>query len=526
MDYLMKKTISILFVLVALQLFPQPFTSARSAQAIAGGAKPKLVLAIVVDQFRYDYLLRFRNEYTAGLEQLLTKGAVFLNARYDHFPTFTAVGHAAFLTGAYPSVNGIIGNQWYDRYSGKIISSAENDSVNIVGGTEGTGGSSPHNLLVSTVGDEMKIASNGQCKVFGISLKDYSGIMASGRMADAVIWFDYKTGNFVSSTYYVSDLPDWAKTLNAKRLPDRYKGMEWLGTKLEAEPGTKLNTALFSTAFGSEMMEEIAEAAIKGEQLGQRSQTDLLVLSFSANDYVGHQFGPDSAQVHEMAIATDRLLGKLFAFLDAQVGMANVTVVLTADHGVDPMPEVNAERKMPSGRIDFSSICNAIQKALVKKFGRGQWITSTPEDSIYLNWKLIDSKKLSHEAVERVAAQAALGTPHVFRVYTREQLLKGFEMGDSIGRRIMHGFSERRGADLYVLLDPYYLSVTKGTSHGTPFGYDTHVPLIFMGPGIKAGKHGNSIVINDVAPTLATILDIEIPSGSEGRILTEILDVP
>jgi predicted AlkP superfamily pyrophosphatase or phosphodiesterase len=521
----MKKVYSIIFILVTLQLFSQAPNTGRRKETESGAIKPKLVVAIVVDQFRYDYLLRFKSEYTAGIEQLLAKGAVFVNARYDHFPTFTSVGHAAFLTGAYPSVHGIIGNQWYDRDSSKTINSAADDAVNVVGGAEGSG-TSPRNLLVSTIGDEMKIADKGQCKVIGISLKDYAAIFASGHMADGVFWFDTATGNFVSSNYYVSDLPDWVKALNARRLADRYKGIDWLGTKLETEPGQKLNAMLPYTPFGNELIQEMAEAAIKGEQLGQRSQTDLLVLSYSSNDYVGHQFGPDSTQVHEMALATDRLLGRLFAFLDAHVGMANVTVVLVADHGVDPMPEVNAERKMPGGRIDFSSISDAIQKALVKNFGRGKWIIATPEDSIYLNWKLISSKKLNHEAVDRVAAQAALEIPHVSRVYTREQLMNGFEMGDAIGRRVMNGFSARRGADLYVLLDPYYLSITKGTSHGTPFGYDAHVPVIFMGPGIKAGKFSNSIIVNDVAPTLAKILDIEIPSGAEGRILSEIFALP
>jgi predicted AlkP superfamily pyrophosphatase or phosphodiesterase len=483
------------------------------------------MLAIVLDQFRYDYLLRFRSEYTAGLEQILTKGAVFLNARYDHVPTVTSVGHAIFMTGAYPSVHGIIGNQWFDRKSGKVIDSAADNTVKTIGGADGSG-SSPHNLLVSTLGDEMKIAHKDKCKVLDVSLKDYSAILSAGHMADGVFWFDSKSGNFVSSSYYMPDLPVWAKTFNARRLADSYKGKIWHGIKLEEEAGSKLNTKLPSTPFGNELIEEMAEAAIKGEQMGRHSETDLLVLSFSANDYVGHEFGPDSVEVHDMAIAADKLLGKLFSFLDSQVGMANVTVVFTADHGVAPVPEVNTERKMPGGRVSTSKIRDAIQKALAKKFGRGNWISSALDQSIYLNWDLINSKKLSHESVNQVAAQAALTTPYVFRVYTREQLLNGFEMGDPIGRRVMHGFSAQRGADLYVLFDPYYIASSAGTTHGSPYGYDTHVPVIFMGPGIKTGRFGAGIVVNDIAPTLATILDIEIPIGAEGRILSEIFDRP
>jgi predicted AlkP superfamily pyrophosphatase or phosphodiesterase len=521
----MKKIFSVIFIIVILQLSCRPHNIARKTNGSVGTTKPKLVLAIVLDQFRYDYLQRFRNEYTAGMEQLLTKGAVFLNARYDHVPTVTSVGHAAFMTGAYPSVHGIMGYQWFDRKSGKVIDSAADDSVKLIGGNGGSA-ASPHNLLTSTIGDEIKIANKEQCKVLSISLKDYSAILSAGHMADGVFWFDSKSGNFVSSSYYMSDLPVWAKAFNARRLADSYKGKTWHGIKLDEEPGSKLNAKLPVTPFGNELVEEMAESAIKGEQIGRHSQTDLLVLSFSANDYVGHEFGPDSVEARDMAIAADKLLGKLFAFLDAKIGMANVTVVLTADHGVAPMPEVNTERKMPGGRVSTSKIRDAIQKGLVQKFGRGDWISRALDESIYLNWDLINSKKLDRESVNRVAAQAALTIPHVARVYTREQLLNGYGMGDPIGRRVMHSFSAQRGADLYILFDPYYITSSSGTTHGSPYGYDTHVPVIFMGPGIKTERFGASIVVNDIAPTLATILDIETPIGAEGRILSEIFDRP
>ena len=521
----MKKITLVIFTLVTLQLFGQAPNSVRKPAGAARTMRPKLVLAIIADQFRYDYLLRFKDEYKGGLKQLWDKGAVFQNARLDHFPTVTSVGHAAFLTGAYPSVNGIVGNQWYDRSVGKVIPSAADSSVKMIGGSGGSG-SSPRNLLVSTVGDEMKIADKGRSKVFGISIKDYSGILATGRMANAVFWFENSTGNFVTSTYYAQDLPDWAKSFNAKRLADRYQGMEWLGTRLAGEPGPKLYGMLASTPFGNELIEGLAEAAIVSEQLGRDSYTDLLMLSFSSNDYVGHRYGPDSEQVREVSLATDRLLGKLFRFLEAQVGMANVTVVFAADHGVAPMIEVNAARKMPGGRASFTAIRDAVQKALVEKYGDGNWISGMPEENIYLNWELISSKKLTREEVSREAAQAALTAPNVFRVYTREQLQNGYAMEDSIGRRVMHGYSSQRGADLNIVLEPYYQTISISASHGTPFGYDTHVPVIFMGPGIKPGKYRTSIVINDVAPTLANILDIEIPSGAEGRILSEIFTQP
>ncbi len=523
--YAMDKRLSILFIFVTLQVFCLESNASLTAADRNVRTKPKLVVAIVADQFRYDYLLRFAGEYKAGLHQLLNKGAVFSNARFEHYPTYTSVGHAALLTGAYPGINGIIGNTWYDRESGKLAPSAADETVRLVGGSEGAG-ASPHNLLVSTIGDEMKIASEGKSRVFGLSLKDYSGILATGHMADAVYWFDSKSGNFVTSSYYQQALPEWLKGFNGKRPADQYKGKDWSGVKLPEDIGSRLYGMLQFTAFGNELLEGMAEELIRGEKLGSRSDTDLLMLSLSSNDLAGHNYGPDSAQVRDISMATDRILGKLFQFLDAQIGMKNVTVVFAADHGVAPMPEANSARRMPGGRLDFAVVRDAVQNALVRRYGEGKWIVSMPEDTIYLNWDLIDEKKLTREEVTRVAAQAASSIPHVLRIYTREQLLKGQATDDIIGRRLLKSYSARRGADLYVLPEPYYMFLKMSTTHGTAFGYDTHVPLIFMGPGIRAGRfHGNT-VINDIAPTLATILDIEIPSGSEGRILSEIFSIP
>jgi len=516
-----KKTVLLIIALVLLELSVLSFPAQNSN---ATPLKPKLVVAIVLDQFRYDYLLRFETKYNSGLHRLLTKGAVFANARYEHFPTFTSVGHAAFLTGAFPSQNGIIGNSWYDRESRKIVSSASDNLVQMIGGSGGSS-SSPRNLLVSTLGDEMKIA-NSQAKVFGISIKDYAAIMATGHMADGVYWFNVRTGSFISSTYYSADLPAWVKEFNGKKPADRYQGKASLGNRLPSTADANLYASILISPFGNELIEEIAEQAIESEQLGRDSIADLLVLSFSANDFVGHQYGPDSPQVREICIQTDKMLEKLFQFIDSKVGMSNVTVVLTADHGVAPAPEVNVKRKMPGGRASFSAISNSVQQALTAKYGEGKWIESTPEEAIYLNWDLIKSKKLTQEEVAREAANAIRAIPNVFRVYTREQLMNGMSMGDRVDRCVMHGYFPRRGADLYVLLDPYYIFGTTTTTHGAAFGYDTHVPLILMGPGIKAGKYYAGVAVNDVAPTLSAILGVETPSGSEGRILSEIFTVP
>ncbi len=490
---------------------------ALSALRATAAPQPKLVVAIAVDQFRYDYLTRFRSNYHSGLERLLTKGAVFTNARYQHYPTVTAVGHSTFLSGATPSMSGIIGNEWYERETGKTVTSVSDDSFKMVGATGA--GASPNRMLVSTVGDELKIA-RGASKVIAISLKDRSAILPGGHMADGAYWFDPRSGNFVSSTFYFAELPSWVAAYNSSRPADKYHGAHWLDHTLPGD--TSVYAALEGSPYGNELEESFAELAIKSEKLGQRNVTDLLAISFSANDYVGHGQGPDSPEVKEMSIQTDRVFGKFFAYLDSTVGMANVLVVMTADHGVSPVPEVNAARHMPGGRMSAGVVRKAVEDALVSKYGSGQWLLSPTDVAFYFNSDLIRQKKLDESEVERTAADAARAVPHVFRAYTREMLLRG-EVDIEVGRRVMNGFYPSRGPDMYVLLEPYWIYGAKGTTHSATFSYDAHVPVIFMGPGIKPGRYDQEIAVNDIAPTLATYLDVETPSGSIGRCLAEIL---
>jgi hypothetical protein len=487
--------------------------------ALAADA-PKLVVAIVVDQFRYDYLTRFGSEYHAGLERLLTHGAVFTNARYEHYPTVTAVGHSAFMTGATPSMSGIVGNEWYDRATGKTVASISDDTVKMLGATGE--GASPKRLLVSTVGDELKIARAGS-KVIGISLKDRSAILPAGHMADGAYWFDPRAGSFVSSTFYFADLPEWVKAANADRPADGFRGAHWLNHMLPSD--NSVYAALEGSPFGNELVETFAEQAVRAEKLGQRDATDILAVSFSANDYVGHAYGPDSPEVHEMSLETDRIFGKLFSFLDSTVGLSHVLVVMTADHGVAPVPEVNEARRMPGGRVPQGPIRKAIEEALTSHFGEGSWILNGPDIALYFNQDLIRERKLDPAEVERVAAEAARRVPHVFRAYAGELMASGVAMDDQVGRRVAAGFYLPRSPDLYVLLEPYWLyGGGRGTTHGTTFGYDAHVPVIFMGNGFRAGRYNASATVYDVAPTLATYLDIETPSGSVGRCLAEAMN--
>lgn len=504
----------------ALLLTLPLFVSAQVAK------RPKLVVAIAVDQFRYDYLVRFRDQYSGGLSRLLTQGAVFTNAHYEHFPTVTAIGHSTFLTGAIPSISGIIGNDWYDRETKKMIASIEDSKVQMLGGAGRAGkAASPRRLLVSTLGDELKMAGRGS-KVIGISVKDRSAILPAGHMADGAYWYDAEGGSFVSSTYYFKELPAWARDFNQTRLADKYEGAEWKpvagGTALKTmgkKSDAKYYSSLESTPYANELIEKFAESAIAGEQLGRRNATDVLTVSFSANDAIGHNVGPDDPQVKDISIRTDRLLADLFKYIDAQVGMRNVLVVFTADHGVAPLPELNQERRMPGGRVH--GVTEAVTKRLTEKYGAGKWVEGGIEVSMYLDYDLIRSKKLQLKEVEETAAEAARELKHVFRVYTKDQLIHGAVPGDPIDKRILNGFNQQRSPDVIVLLDPYYLTGKTGTSHGTAFGYDTHVPVIFMGDGIRPGKYPKRVMVNDIAPTLAMMLEVETPSGAVGRALDE-----
>ncbi len=478
--------------------------------------RPKLVLGIVIDQFRYDYLTRFRGDYTGGLHRLLANGAVFTNARYQHMPTVTAVGHSIFMTGAMPSVSGIVGNEWFDRAAGRTVTSVSDPETRLLGGERDGPGCSPRRLMVSTVGDELKRADR-RARVIGISIKDRSAILPAGHMADGAYWFDTGSGNFVSSTFYFTALPDWMKRFNAERPADSYRGAQWLSKRLPAEPGPKLYGALEAGPWGNELLERLAERAIDAEQLGQRGVTDLLTVSFSSNDYVGHEAGPDSPEVRDMAVRVDRSLGKLFEYVERRVGMANVLVVLTADHGVAPMPEVLAQQRMPGGRVTDIPW----QAGLVKRYGAGEWVVSRAGGTPYLNRALIRERKLDEGQVERTEAEDLAALPHVLRVYTRHDLETGRVPDDPLGRAAINGFCPNRSGDVVVIAEPYWMAAPRGTTHGSPYGYDTHVPVMFLGPGIRAGRYDVNIAPNDIAPTLATMLEIETPSGSRGRVLTE-----
>ncbi|MEQ1946346.1 MAG: alkaline phosphatase family protein [Bryobacteraceae bacterium] len=521
---------AILFCSTLVAQAPPPSAGRVAAPVAAASAQvqsPKLVLAIVIDQFRYDYLTRYKSEYTGGLKRLMDRGAVFTNAYFEHVPTVTAVGHSAFLSGATPAMSGIIANDWWERSEKKRVS-----SVTPVPGSKGSkmvgaegNGSTPERLLQSTVGDELKMARKGG-KVIGVSIKDRSAILPVGHMADAAYWFDDNSGNFVSATYYFPNgqLPAWVGDLNRARPGDKYAGREWLGHRAPEQKGKALYNELSFTPWGNELIQQAALAALKNEKLGTGTKVDLLAVSYSSNDYVGHRYGPDRPEAHDMALRVDKLIGELLTAAEAQAGAGRVLVALTADHGVAPVVEEMIPLKMPAGRPNGAAWRAEVEKALSARYGNGSWVTDTPDLAMVLNQDTINAKKLDRAQVEHVAAETLREQPHVFRVYTRTQLLSGSVSADQLDLRVRNGFNAARSPDLTVIPDPYWVAgQAGGTTHGTPFTYDAHVPVIFYGPQIKAGRYHFNIAVIDIAPTLSTILEIEPPSGSVGRALHEII---
>lgn len=507
-------------ILLVLMCAALPMAAQQKRPAAAPVPRqPKLVLAIMIDQFRYEFLTRFRSEYTGGLKRMMEEGANFTNARYRHFPTVTATGHATLLTGATPAATGIIENQWWDRKTSATVTSVSDASTRLLG-AEGSG-VSPRRLLQSTVGDELRVSGKGG-KVIGISIKDRSAILPVGHSADAAYWLDAVTGNFVSSTYYFRALPAWADEFNKSKPADKYAGHEWLKHKMPSTTGRLLYDDIDTTPFTNELLQQFTLKALAAEKLGAGIKTDLLAVSYSGNDLVGHEYGPDSEEAHDMALRVDRLIGDLLRAAEAQAGAGNVLAVLSADHGVAPVPEDNINRKLPGGRLDLAHLRAALERVLTDKFGGSQWVAYMAGGSVYLNPVTLASRAAKAADVEDVAANALRALPHVFRVYTREQLLNGGVAGDEFGTGVRNGFNAVRSPDLTVLLDPYWIArLNTGTTHGTLFDYDTHVPLLFWGSRIKSGQYRQSVTPNDIAPTLSDLLGIATPSGSSGRVLFE-----
>jgi hypothetical protein len=360
-------------------------------------------------------------------------------------------------------------------------------------------------------------------------LDHYPSVTAVGHCR---LWWDTKTGAFVSSTWYGAALPKWAADFNGGRPADAWLGREWRAVeeggavlgRMPETPGPDYYGRLYNSAFGNELLVSLAERALEGEDLGRRGATDILALSFSCNDAVGHDKGPHSAEVRDITVRTDLALDRLLDAVDRRVGLARTVVVVTADHGVATVPEEMAAWKMPGGRFPRADLARAATGALGKAFGPGPWLEGRAGSALYLNQGLMAEHGLDPATVERRLASGVETVARVWRAYTRSQLLEGRVPPDPWSRRVLVSFDRERSGDVEVLLEPYWMSASSGTTHGTAYSYDTHIPLMVMGPGIRPGRYDRAVVLNDLAPTLATLLGVETPSGSSGQALAEILE--
>ena len=536
------------------------------------------MLLIVVDQFRYDYLERFGDLFAPnGFRRLVRDGASWAQSNYDHMPTYTAPGHGTMMTGAYPAESGIIGNEWLDRPSGKRITSVTDESVKLLGGLPNDPASSPSRLMASTVGDEMRLVTNDRSKVIGISVKDRSAILPAGRHANAAYWFSISSGTMVSSTYYFNQLPAWVTNFNNAKPADKYFGAKWERLLPESEylkragpdnpswenvsgwgdtnsfphtitggatkPERNFYIGLDYSPFTNDMLVSFAQEAIVNEQLGHDDDTDVLTVSFSANDYVGHRFGPYSQEVMDVTLRTDRNVATLLDFVDARVGLANTLVAFTADHGVSPIPEQAAALGLGGGRIPFATVMGKIQAAIsarynpqgkspdptadyLLRFAEGNaWREWYVNNNIYFNYDALIRDGVNLEEFSQVVVAAALTVPGIARCFSRLQLLRGAtSVTDPIERRALHGFYPSRSGDVVMVAEPYkYIAETITATHGSPYTYDTHVPTIIMGAGVNAGRYWEPATPADIAPTLSALLRITAPSNSTGRVLVEAL---
>jgi arylsulfatase A-like enzyme len=530
--------------------------AASAAPATFTGKRPKLVVAIALDQFRADYLTRFEPHFgDTGFKRLLREGAT-MTGHYGHYATYTGPGHALLLSGSYPYVNGISSNKFYNPASSRSEAMVFDAQSTVLGlkATEPDMDVSPRNFYGSTVGDELILAQGQKAKAIALATKGRGAILMGGRLGKTY-WMNDDTGDMTTSTYYAPSLPGWVDTWNKKKLADSYFGKTWdralpataygtaaaddtaseggwkglgktfphkLDGKLKA-PGPDYYEALCATPFANDWELDFAKAAIENEQLGQRGVTDLLAVSISATDLAGHDFGPLSQEVQDIVVRTDKQLGDFLDWVYSKLGKEEVLVVLSADHGGVPLPEQLSSFGFSAGRIKKKTIGDAVEKALKDKFGGDKWVLAMEDPHIFLDRKKIQEKKLDADDVERVAGEAAAKIEGFGGYFTRSQLLEGDVPDSELGRAILRTYFVPRGGDVVMWTLPFYIwgkyaEKDQGTTHGTFYRYDTDVPLIFAGAAVKPGKYGVHEMI-DLAPTLSHLLGVARPAGAEGHVI-------
>jgi predicted AlkP superfamily pyrophosphatase or phosphodiesterase len=504
--------------------------------ASAYNAHPKLVVVIVIDQFRGDYLERYRDQFgEGGFRLLLDHGANFTDCNYDYANTRTAPGHATLFTGAYSNGHGIAANEWWDAKKKRMVTSVEDDDTKLVGITGDKTGASPHNLLADTLGDELKLATQGKARVFTASLKDRAAVLPGGFAADAAYWIDPKSGAWVTSTYYRPDLPKWAQDFNTGGRAAKYWDHDWKNTNGEVLRSTahrkskdgsdaSFYEVVGSTPFANEYELEFAKELVVYENLGAGQATDLLAISLSPNDILGHQVGPDSPEMAAMALALDRELADFFNFLGHQIGLANLWIALSADHGVSVLPDAAKKLRIPAANLDAAKLDAQINGALTAKFSPGH-ASSYIKLDYPLAW--LDQDTFAAVHVKEHDAETAVGEAMkqagLRDYFAKSQLAEGEVPDTALGKKFLHSYSPEGGWYVMGVPEPYMVGASKGTDHASPYTYDTHVPLAFYGLPFRPGTYRTHAEPVDLAATLASLLGINAPTHAVGRVLTEAL---
>lgn len=515
--------------------------------------RPKLVVGIVVDQMRWDYLYRYYGRFpeNGGFKRLLHHGFSFENTTIPYIPSVTACGHTSMYTGTVPAIHGITGNDWWDETKGDFLYCTDDETVATVGSTTAAAGAmSPRNMLTTTICDELKLATNFKSKVVGISLKDRCSILPAGHSADAAYWYDTKTGNLISSTYYMKDLPSWVTAFNTRKLVDSFYNKGWntihpVETYLNSTADNKAYenrifgngfpytlTSLVGknynpfivTPYGNTLMSMFAREAVIHEDLGRDNITDFLSISYSSPDYVGHSFGPNSIEEEDIYLRLDKELGELMDFLDKRIGKNQYLLFLSSDHGVAHIPGFLKENRIPAGNLNPANMLDSLNAILRGRFGSDDLAIALVNYQAVLNTKRMDSLKLNGEEIKKATIDFLTKQPGVTRVVEMDRIHQS-PVNSVLKNKIINSYYPGRSGDIQYLLTPHWIEGFEkgGTTHGAWNPYDAHIPLIWYGWNIKSGKSYREVNITDIAPTLAAILKIQMPSGSIGKVTEEVV---
>lgn len=508
--------------------------------------RPKLVVGIVVDQMRWDYLYRYYDRYEAGgFKRMLGEGFSCENAFITHLPSFTAVGHSTIYTGSVPAIHGITGNDWTDQVTGRHWYCTEDTTVQPIGTTTDAGKMSPRNLLASTITDELKLATNFRSKVVGVSLKDRASILPAGHIADGAFWLDDSNASFVTSSFYMQDLPEWVKTFNARQLPAAMMSkpwnplypistyvqstaddMSWEGTFGGEKTATfphnmqdiypKDKGSLRTTPSGNTLTLEFAKAAIDGYKMGTGNVTDFLTINCASTDYVGHKYGPNSIEVEDTYLRLDKDLSAFFRYLDQRVGKGNYLVFLSADHGAAHSVGFMKEHQIPAGLPD-GKMLSGLNAWLKERFGADKLALTGENYHIGFDLKTIEAQKLDFDAIKKATVQYLQKLPGVEFAADMDNLGNS-PLPEPIKSMAANGYNPKRCGSVIIIPEPgWYSGSSKGTTHGNWNPYDTHLPLVFMGWHVKHGYTNDMVSMADIAPTIAAMLRIQMPNGAVGK---------